>query len=158
MGFTAGLEFEFDHRQVDGQVPSAAVMVDVQYVGVLAGDERQQTGQGPGHIPQLDPHPHDAPALGQPPADNPTQKRAVQVAPAYHQDRPVPLGELDRTAHQRCQRGGTGAFGHDFLAFHEQQNRGGNAIFVDTDDLVHLGTNDFEGGLPDLPDIDPVGD
>ena len=86
---TAGFQFDFDPAQIDRQAAAAAVMVEVEDIGLEAGDDGEEGGQSSRDIIEADRKAEDAPLPEQLLANDPLRERAVHIAAADHQDHPA---------------------------------------------------------------------
>ena len=134
-----------------------AGMVDADDVGAGLRHHLQQLDQAAGLVDDLGGDFGDATGLGQALGDDAGQGGDIHVAAGHHAHGLLGRG-IHLAEHAGGHGGGAGALGDGLLALHQSQDGGGDLVFGDGDDLVHVLLAQLEGQLAGSQDVDAVGD
>ena len=132
------------------------LVLHVDHVGPVLGDLAEQRGELAGPVRAAHGDPQVAAGRGQAVLDHPQHQQRVDVAAGEH--RHHRRLHLDHAGQQRGHADRAGRLDHLLAPLQQHQQRPGDVLLGDRDDLVDQLADVGEGQLPGPADRDAVGD
>ncbi len=155
----AGLHGDVDDGVAEVDTVVGAVVEGVDDVGAVVGDEAGEFGEGPGLVEEMDAEADESTVLDEAALDDAAEEGDVDVA-AADEDGGVRAGRDVVVLFWRSAASAVAPApsAKVFFAFEQDEDGGGDLVFVHGDDLVDVVLDHGEGDVSGAANADAVGD